>query len=46
MCDGNPSGFCVDYSVRYIVTSDSCPSGYTKSGDVCKKTETISCKAN
>lgn len=24
----------------------SCPSGYTQSGNVCKKTETISCKAN
>lgn len=76
MCDGNPTGFCVDYNGRYTVTSDSCPSGYykytqsdglgalngcvkkynkggsscpsgyTKSGNVCKKTETISCKAN
>jgi len=28
------------------VTSKGCPSGYTKSGSVCKKTETVSCKAN
>lgn len=28
------------------VTSKGCPSGYTQSGNICKKTETISCKAN
>jgi len=28
------------------VTTKGCPSGYTQSGNVCKKTETISCKAN
>lgn len=28
------------------VTSKGCPSGYTQSGDVCTKTETIKCTAN
>jgi len=28
------------------VTTKGCPSGYTQNGNVCKKTETISCKAN
>ena len=28
------------------VTTKGCPSGYTQSGNICKKTETISCKAN
>lgn len=28
------------------VTTKSCPNGYTESGDICKKEETISCKAN
>ena len=27
-------------------TSDSCPSGYTKDGSTCKKTQTLKCKAN
>lgn len=27
-------------------TTKACPSGYTKSGNICKKTETIKCKAN
>lgn len=28
------------------VTTKSCPSGYTQSGNVCKKTQTMSCKTN
>lgn len=28
------------------VTKTSCPSGYTQSGNICKKTETINCTAN
>lgn len=28
------------------VTTKSCPNGYTKSGDICIKEETISCEAN
>ena len=28
------------------VTTKGCPSGYTQSGNVCKKTETINCTAN
>lgn len=28
------------------VTTKVCPSGYTQSKDICKKTETINCKAN
>ena len=27
-------------------TSNSCPSGYTKDGSTCKKTQTLKCKAN
>ena len=30
ICNGNPTGFCVDYNGRYTVTGDSCPSGYYK----------------
>lgn len=25
------------------VTTESCPSGYTKENDICKKTETVNC---
>lgn len=52
ICNGNSTGFCVDYNGRYTVNGDSFPSGYykyteyTKSGNVCIKTEIISCKAN
>jgi len=28
------------------ITTKGCPSGYSQSGNVCKKTETIKCKAN
>ena len=28
------------------ISSKGCPNGYTKSGDICKKTETVKCKAN
>lgn len=31
---------------KYEMDSVICPSGYTQSGSVCKRTETISCKAN
>lgn len=30
ICNGNPSGFCVDYKGRYTIAGDSCPSGYYK----------------
>ena len=77
LCDGNPSGFCVDYNSRYTNSVDSCPagyfkytysasgldaeygcakkynkggsscpSGYTREGNKCKRTETIACTAN
>lgn len=30
ICNGNPTGFCVDYNGRYTVAGESCPSGYYK----------------
>lgn len=30
ICNGNPTGFCVDYNSRYTIIGDSCPSGYYK----------------
>lgn len=34
ICDGNPTGFCVDYNNRYTIPGESCPSGYYKYTEV------------
>ena len=36
--------WCVKTTNKII--TKGCPSGYTQSGNICKKTENISCKAN
>lgn len=42
--DSKGKSWCVK-TVSKVATK-KCPSGYTKSGNVCKKTETINCTAN
>lgn len=42
--DSNGKSWCVK-TVNKVYTK-GCPSGYTQSGDICKKTETINCTAN
>lgn len=37
---------CTKEVTKEMSNTSSCPSGYTQSGNTCKKTETISCKAN
>lgn len=42
--DANGKSWCVKTVKK--TASKKCPSGYTKSGTVCKKTETVNCSAN
>ena len=42
--DSSGHSWCVKTVKK--VTTKGCPSGYTKSGNVCKKTETIKCQEN
>lgn len=44
--DSDGLGALYGCTKKYDKGGSSCPSGYTQSGNVCKKTETISCKAN
>lgn len=44
--DSDGLGALYGCAKKYNKGGSSCPSGYTQSGNVCKKTETISCKAN
>mgnify|MGYP004667179429 CR=1 FL=1 len=54
-CNGNDfkyteeeSGGAVDWCVPRVnkVNQETCPSGYTRDGDICKKSETLSCLAS
>ena len=42
--DGNGKYWCVKTVKK--VTTKGCPSGYTQSGNICKKTETVNCTLN
>lgn len=42
----NGFGAMVGCVKKYNKGGSSCPSGYTQNGNVCEKTETISCTAN
>lgn len=44
--DSDGLGALYGCTKKYDKGGSSCPSGYTQSGNVCKKIETISCKAN
>ena len=44
--DSDGLGVLFGCAKKYDKGGSSCPSGYTQSGNVCKKTETIACKAN
>ena len=44
--DGVGGAFMWCVKTTSVTSSQGCPSGYTKSGDTCKKTETIDCTVN
>ena len=44
--DSDGLGALYGCAKKYDKGGSSCPSGYTQSGNICKKTETISCKTN
>lgn len=44
--DGTGGAFMWCAKKTNKITTKGCPSGYTKDGTICKKTETVKCTAN